>query len=302
MSHKIIKFIFKLLFSGLNAVQSLFIFSSFLILVYFFVSLSTLKIPVVISSLFEALYKFQYDFFRIPNFYDVDYTYMLLAVECLLIVFILIHVLNYIIYLEGIYDNINAYRKEKYEKNFNLNLIKKTVNEKIDGFYLMFSLNLEVISESKFLADTKPSINLDKLYIKIKNFIEGKLKNNFNVDCKIYNKNFMFYFKNFNDCNKVFDDVYSCIRKVKSELKNIKVKFYAKCSVCVKGFSYNSDCSLLEQMININKNDRIVTNNDFKMKYDTLNSQKYKYLEIGEYSFSDNIYCLYGFEPNFDLE
>ena len=301
--HKIIKSIFRVLFLGVKSLQSIIVFSSLLVLVYFCLTIAKVNLPSDIVNLFDSFYKFQANIVQIPNFFDMDFTFTLLAAELLLVAAALIYVLKFIIKLEGLYDDVKKYDDKKYEESFNENLEKKLdkIEKNLNKFCLLLKVNTEIIDNSKSFIRQESPVDLNNLNLKVKNYIESKLLKNFQVTCKHLGDYLFFSFENINDCDRVFENIYLFIKKTKEELKKFKVKFNVTCSVCITDNNYQQNITLLQHLINIKQADRIIMANEFKLRYDKLNTKKFKYTERGEYSFNNEILSIYTFEPHINL-
>ena len=301
--HYLVKSIFKFLFLSIKTLQSAVILSSLLVLIYFCLTLTNLNLPTDVVTLFDSLYKFQSNIIQIPPFFNMDFTFTLLAVELLLTAGALIYVLNFIIKIEGMYDNIKKYENKEYEKNFNINLEKKAdkIDKNLNKFCLLLKINTELIDNSKsFIKQTNP-IDINNLNKKIKNFLESKYIQNFQVSCKHVDNLLLFSFEHIEDCDRVFEIFFTFIKKNKEELKKFKIKFNMISSICLTNNNFQENIDLLQKLINISQNDRIIMTNEFKLRYDKINTKKFKYVERGEYSFNNEIFTIYTFEPHINL-
>lgn len=300
--HKIIKNIFKILFLAVKTLQSAIIFSSLVVLVYFVLTLTNLNLPKEINDFFGTIYNFQNGLFQLPEFFSINLTLTVFSAELLLIAFSLIYVLNFIVELERIYDKIHHVEKRIYEDDFNDRLIKNLENteKNTNKFSMLLSVKLELIQHSSTIMVGK-NINLVDLTNKLNMFIENKLHQNFNVKCTHIGNNLMFSFENIEDCDRVFEMIFSFIRKTKEELKKIKVKFDLNAGVCITSDDNQETLLLLQGLANIGQWNKILMYNEFKIRYDKFPEKKFKYTELGEYQYRNDILNAYAINSNINL-
>lgn len=289
--YKFIKKAFNATITGFKGLQFCLILIALLTMIDFILQLMTIKLPEQIQAFFDTLYQFQSNFYK-PHFeiIPVDFTLAVVAIELMIFAGLIVYIINFIIEFEQIYERVHQDGVRRYEARFNKNLEKKVeqIEKNNKQFTLYFTMKMEQVVDNFAIAEEK-KVDIPTKMIEYRTLLRNTLLQNFKLTYSQLENGMLIYFKNFDDCNKIFDKIYEFSAQTKEELKNFKIKFRLSCAVCIANRTTDKETYLpkLQKLISIALPNKIMALADFKNKYEMLKEKPYKISGLGEYSLNN---------------
>lgn len=293
------KFLFNATINYFKAMQFFLIGLALLTTIDFILFVLKIKLPPFIQIVFDVIYNIQSLIYKPDTtIVPVDFTLVVAAVEMLVLAGIIIYILNFIIEFEQIYDRVHKDGVRRYENKFNKQL-EKTVQRteaKANSFAMLFEMEVEKVNDGYEMNDQ----NFDK-NVKIAElgliFIKH-LMQHFEIKFDKTPEGTVIFFKNFNNCNAIFDKIYEFTAQTKENLKQNKIRFRLKTAVCMadEKTAKSTYLNKLKKLINIASPNKIMALGDFISKYKTTGSKAYRMTSLGEYSLGDGTIEVYTLE------
>lgn len=296
MLHKFIKFSFTSAINYFKAMQLCLIGLAMLTTVDFILSIFKVKLPSFIQIVFDFIYKIQSLVYK-PDMsvIPVDFTLIVAAIEMMIMAGLIVYILNFIIEFEQIYDKVHKDGERRFEAKFNKQLEKnaKKIESKSNSFAMLFKIELEKVADGYGFEDKTVDVNAK--IVEYTTLFRNLITRNFSAKFEQTEYGNLLFFDKIDDCNNIFEKIYEFANQSKENLKQNRLKFQLKVSLCLADQRTPKEQFLpqLNKLLNIAVSNKLMALGNFKSKYETLKEHPYIATGLGTYSLGNDTIEVY---------
>lgn len=294
MLHKLIKRCFDIVINIIQAIRVTMVFLCFFMITYWFLHLAGAVFAPGVETFFGNIANFVHLFYnRIVQIdgVNVDFSYLVLTVFLLAIVYGLTYAVRNIVAIEKSYDKAHEVVRQQKENLFNVTLEQEVVLSEYKNNKVLIAVKFAVanLTKDKFYTKNFNEGSEDKLQAVQEDFLE-LLEGNLKSDEEVVSKGVIFIklvVKNVDSKLEQFELLINAL-KAKYKEQGWQVDYFASIDVYSNLDEVEVKFKNLARLTHLGNANKILCLSTFKKRYLLNQGKKYNFVDVGLYKIADN--------------